>query len=298
MGYASPLKRVFLPSINLIVQAHNVDCQQYTPPIQRAGEAWMFDYDNLWKCFKLSEDLSDEDYNVLYQHLNESNSSFPVPEESEPIVYFSFSDDEIEPNSIPNDDQVFNDAVASDDQMPIYDDPIYDQDEENPEIIEELSPSSSAVNNEGDFSNLQPDVTVPLSVTPRTLSYHSEENIIGDLYPGVQTRSQINNDIIAFYVKTTDIRDRFTHQCYISQIEPKTYKEALTEESWVNAMQEELHQFEKLGVWKLVDLPDNQRCINTKWVFKCKRDDQGVIVRNKARLVVLGYNQREGIDYT
>ncbi|KAJ0720223.1 putative RNA-directed DNA polymerase [Helianthus annuus] len=83
-----------------------------------------------------------------------------------------------------------------------------------------------------------------------------------------------------------------------SEVEPRTYKEALTEDSWVIAMQEELSQFEKLGVWKLVDLSDGQRKINTKWVFKCKRDDRGVVVRNKARLVVQGFSQQEGIDFT
>ncbi|XP_076950832.1 uncharacterized protein LOC143623926 [Bidens hawaiensis] len=52
--------------------------------------------------------------------------------------------------------------------------------------------------------------------------------------------------------------------------------------------------YSKLGVWKLVDLPEDKKQINTKWVFKCKRDKNGIIVRNKARLVVLGFNQREG----
>ncbi|KAM0031422.1 putative RNA-directed DNA polymerase [Helianthus debilis subsp. tardiflorus] len=62
-------------------------------------------------------------------------------------------------------------------------------------------------------------------------------------------------------------------------------------------MQKELQQFEKLGVWRLVDLPKNQKWIKTKWVFKCKRDDKGDVVRNKARLVVQGFSQQEGIDY-
>ena len=62
-------------------------------------------------------------------------------------------------------------------------------------------------------------------------------------------------------------------------------------------MQEELLQFEKLGVWHLVDLPESAKTIGTKWVFKCKRGDRGVIVRNKARLVVQGFRQEEGNDY-
>ena len=62
-------------------------------------------------------------------------------------------------------------------------------------------------------------------------------------------------------------------------------------------MQEELVQFEKLHVWHLVDLPPGEFAIGTKWVFKCKRDDRGILIRNKARLVVKGFNKQEGIDY-
>jgi len=84
---------------------------------------------------------------------------------------------------------------------------------------------------------------------------------------------------------------------FVSQVEPHSVTEALRDEHWVNAMQEELLQFEKLGVWRLVDLPKGAKKIGTKWVLKCKRDDQGIIVRNKARLVVQGFRQIEGLDY-
>ncbi|CAM8975443.1 unnamed protein product [Rhodiola kirilowii] len=62
-------------------------------------------------------------------------------------------------------------------------------------------------------------------------------------------------------------------------------------------MQEELHQFERNEVWRLVPRPKDKNVIGTKWVFRNKMDDKGVVVRNKARLVVKGYNQQEGIDY-
>ncbi|CAM8925539.1 unnamed protein product [Rhodiola kirilowii] len=62
-------------------------------------------------------------------------------------------------------------------------------------------------------------------------------------------------------------------------------------------MQEELHQFERNKVWRLVPRPEGRTIIGTKWVFKNKLDDKGQVVRNKARLVVKGYNQQEGIDY-
>ncbi|GJU43791.1 putative ribonuclease H-like domain-containing protein, partial [Tanacetum coccineum] len=65
----------------------------------------------------------------------------------------------------------------------------------------------------------------------------------------------------------------------------------------VDAMQEELLQFKIKKVWILVDLPFGKKAIGTKWVYKNKKDERGVVVRNKARLVAQGYRQEEGIDY-
>ena len=62
-------------------------------------------------------------------------------------------------------------------------------------------------------------------------------------------------------------------------------------------MQEELNQFERNEVWELVPRPNDQSVIGTKWVYKNKMDENGIIIRNKARLVAQGYNQQEGIDY-
>ncbi|GJU20809.1 retrovirus-related pol polyprotein from transposon TNT 1-94 [Tanacetum coccineum] len=85
--------------------------------------------------------------------------------------------------------------------------------------------------------------------------------------------------------------------CFISTIEPKNVNEALKDESWVIAMQEELNQFVANDVWDLVPLPMSQSVIGTKWVFRNKLDENGIVSRNKARLVAQGYNQQEGIDY-
>ncbi|GJV18384.1 retrovirus-related pol polyprotein from transposon TNT 1-94 [Tanacetum coccineum] len=79
--------------------------------------------------------------------------------------------------------------------------------------------------------------------------------------------------------------------------EPKNVNEALTDESWIVAMQEELNQFIANDVWELVPQPRNMIIIGTKWVFRNKLDENGIVSRNKARLVAQGYNQQEGIDY-
>nr|GEY83719.1 retrovirus-related Pol polyprotein from transposon TNT 1-94 [Tanacetum cinerariifolium] len=85
--------------------------------------------------------------------------------------------------------------------------------------------------------------------------------------------------------------------CFLSQEEPKKVHQALKEPSWIEAMQEELFQFKMQKVWVLVDLPKGKRAIGSKWVFRNKKDERGIVIRNKARLVAQGHTQEEGIDY-
>ncbi|GJX67082.1 putative ribonuclease H-like domain-containing protein [Tanacetum coccineum] len=80
-------------------------------------------------------------------------------------------------------------------------------------------------------------------------------------------------------------------------IEPNRVNKALSDPAWVEAMQEELLQFERQKVWILVDLPKGNRPIGLKWIFKNKTDERGIVIRNKARLVAQGHTQEEGIDY-
>ncbi|GKA35963.1 retrovirus-related pol polyprotein from transposon TNT 1-94 [Tanacetum coccineum] len=111
---------------------------------------------------------------------------------------------------------------------------------------------------------------------------HPLENVIGNLNQRT-LRSQAQNQSNFF--------------CFISTIEPKNVNEALMDDSWIVAMQEELNQFIANDVWELVPQPKNMTIIGTKWVFRNKLDENGIVSRNKARLVAQGYNQQEGIDY-
>ncbi|KAI3716049.1 hypothetical protein L6452_23102 [Arctium lappa] len=85
--------------------------------------------------------------------------------------------------------------------------------------------------------------------------------------------------------------------CFLSQIEPKKVYDAMKDPSWIEAMQEELLQFLLQGVWDLVDLPKRHRAIGPRWIFRNKKDERGIVIKNKARLVAQGYTQEEGIDY-
>ncbi|KAL8134084.1 hypothetical protein AgCh_009232 [Apium graveolens] len=112
---------------------------------------------------------------------------------------------------------------------------------------------------------------------------HNQNTIIGDPNAGVRTRSATPNKCL--------------HVCFLSQVEPKKTEEALMDPDGISAMQEDLNQFERNKVWELVPAPKNRSIIGTKWVFRNKMDENGIVTRIKARLVAKGYSQEEGIDY-
>jgi hypothetical protein len=82
----------------------------------------------------------------------------------------------------------------------------------------------------------------------------------------------------------------------VSSIEPYKVEDALRDSDWVLAMQEELNNFTRNEVWQLVPCP-NQNVVGTKWVFRNKKDEHGVVTRNKARLMAKGYSQVEDLDF-
>nr|GEY63371.1 retrovirus-related Pol polyprotein from transposon TNT 1-94 [Tanacetum cinerariifolium] len=115
---------------------------------------------------------------------------------------------------------------------------------------------------------------------------HPLNNIIGQLDRPVSTRLQLHEQALFCY-----------YDAFLTSVEPKTYKEALTQSCWIEAIQEELHEFERLEVWELVPRPDKVMVITLKWIYKVKLDELGGILKNKARLVARGYRQEEGIDF-
>nr|GEW77491.1 retrovirus-related Pol polyprotein from transposon TNT 1-94 [Tanacetum cinerariifolium] len=102
-------------------------------------------------------------------------------------------------------------------------------------------------------------------------------------------------------VMAKELSVALAHEClfvdFLSEEEPKKVFEALMLPGWVDAMQEELNQSAKNKVWTLVPSPYGKTIIGSKWVIRNKRDETGIVIKNKARLVAQGYNQQEGIDY-
>nr|GEU56309.1 hypothetical protein [Tanacetum cinerariifolium] len=142
-----------------------------------------------------------------------------------------------------------------------------------PELEDITYSDDDDVGAEADFKNLETSITFSPIPPTRVYKDHLALQIIGDLSSTTQTRSMTRVE------------------------EPKRVHQALKDPSYIEAMQEELLQFKMQKVWVLVDLPHGKRAIGTKWVFRDKKDERGILIRNKARLVAQGHTQEEGIDY-
>ena len=166
------------------------------------------------------------------------------------------------------------------------------QDDEQPQVTEQAQDDDQ----DGD-PNDQVDQVIPSSTLEDIETRHvkrqermlkrimdSNEQVLGDLKAKRTTRRQLANFS--------------SHHAYISMIEPKKVYEALEDSDWLEAMHEELNNFKHNKVWRLVEKPkDCRNVIGTKWIFKNKQDENGIVVRNKARLVAQGFSQIEGIDF-
>nr|GEU87700.1 retrovirus-related Pol polyprotein from transposon TNT 1-94 [Tanacetum cinerariifolium] len=142
--------------------------------------------------------------------------------------------------------------------------------------------SVQSVDVEADFNNMEYSTVVSPIPTHRVYIDHPKDQILGDPQSAVQTRRLAKKSFRAHaFVSYIHKQRRTNHKdyenclfaCFLSQMEPKK------------------------KVWRLVDLPYWKKAIGTKWVYRNKKDEKGIVVRNKARLVAQGHKQEEGIDY-
>ncbi|GJZ44437.1 putative reverse transcriptase, RNA-dependent DNA polymerase [Tanacetum coccineum] len=132
-------------------------------------------------------------------------------------------------------------------------------------IFDDAYDDREEVGAEADLNNLETTMNVSSIPTTRIHKDHPIEQIIRDLHSAPLTRRMSQQNL--------------------KELEPKKVIQALTDPSWIEAMQEELLQFKLQKVWTLVDLPKGKRAIGTKWVYRNKKDERGIVVRNKARLM-------------
>ncbi|KAI3813794.1 hypothetical protein L1987_18529 [Smallanthus sonchifolius] len=277
VGYSSNPRafRVYHKKKRIVMESIDINWHENNHTDAGDGPNWLFDVDSVFKSFNLPDfSIESTHANPYFSvtnlgNINDQGSSSSAHVEI-PVVANAESDMEssgsgatsetVEDNSIP----IVDVAPQSPAEDPIND--IVDPPAENLTNLEEV---------------VEEDEIPQL----RIHKIHPTTNIIGPLNVGVSTRSACE----AF--------ENNMFSCFISQAEPKNINAALLENSWVEAMQEELQQFSKLHVWNLVDLPKNKVPIGTRWVFRNKKDEGGTVIRNKARLVVQGFYQEEGIDY-
>nr|KAJ0214939.1 hypothetical protein LSAT_V11C300139010 [Lactuca sativa] len=160
-------------------------------------------------------------------------------------------------------------------------------------LLTDSSPSSSFTSTPSiEFKHVIVEREPPVSVcTPQILKEscltkwtkgHPAEQIKGDMDSRVVTRSATKND--------------YLYASLISMIVLKGIKEVLQLADWVKAMQEELVKFERNNMWDLVPTLEGVSVVGSRWVYRNKSDEDGVIIKNKAILVVKAYLQQEGID--
>ncbi|GKA78347.1 putative ribonuclease H-like domain-containing protein [Tanacetum coccineum] len=156
---------------------------------------------------------------------------------------------------------------------------------------------------EVDLGNITNSYTVLTTPNTRVHKDHPIKNVIGDVKSSIQTKRMTKSTFeqgflsAVYEQKTHDTLNTYLYACFLSHIEPASIIKALSDSSWVEAMQEELLQFKLQQVWILMDLLIGKRAIGTKWVFRNNKDERGIVIRNKARLVAQGHRQEEGIDY-
>ncbi|GJX33402.1 retrovirus-related pol polyprotein from transposon TNT 1-94 [Tanacetum coccineum] len=149
-----------------------------------------------------------------------------------------------------------------------------------------LEPSYEA-SSSGDLSLVESSyVTQTLHHLDKWSKDHPLDNIISNPSRQVSTRKQL-----ATYALWC------LYNSVLSKGEPKNCKSAINKDCWFQAMQDEIHKFDRLQVWELVPQPDYVMIIALKWIYKVKLDEYGDVLKNKARLVTKGYRQEEGIDF-
>nr|GEX16210.1 putative ribonuclease H-like domain-containing protein [Tanacetum cinerariifolium] len=310
--------RVFNSRTKIVQKTLHINFLENQPNVAGSGPKWLFDIDTLThsdkpkkhdeKAKREAKGKSLVDLSTRVRELRDEfkefsiNSTDRVNAAGAPVTVVrpnptnntnsfnaaGLSDNVVSPNFEIGRKSLFVDPsqYPDDPDMPVLEDIVYLDDKED-------------VGVEADFSNLETNISVSPIPNTRVQKDHPVTKIIVELTLGPQTRSM--ERMVKEQDGLNQINDEDFHvcmfACFLSQEESKKVHQVLKDPSWIKAMQEELLQFKMQKVWVLLDLPKGKRDIGSKWVFRNKKDEKGIVIRNKARLFAQGHTQEECIDY-
>ncbi|GJV44527.1 putative ribonuclease H-like domain-containing protein [Tanacetum coccineum] len=266
VGYSLNSKafRVFNSRTRIVEENLHIRFSESTPNVVGSGPDWLFDIDALTRTMNYEPIVAGTQSNG-FAGTKASDNACQARKETEP----SSHDDGSKP--------------SSDDGKKVDEDPRKDSeynDQEKEDNVNSTNNVNAAGTNKVNVVGGKTSIELPFDPNmPALEDYSIFDFLRDDEDDGAE--ADMNN---------------FEH-FGLQILKPKKVIHALKDPSWIEAMQEELLQFKLQEVWTLVDLPNGKRAIGSKWVFKNKKDERGIVIRNKARLVAQGYTQEEGIDY-
>ncbi|GJR52720.1 putative ribonuclease H-like domain-containing protein [Tanacetum coccineum] len=275
VGYALNSKafRVFNSKTRIVEENLHIRFSESTPNVVGSGPDWLFDIDALTKTMN---------YEPIVAGIQSNCFIADPPFSQDPKISH---DDGFKPSSDDGkkvDEDLRKDSECKDQEK-----------EDNVNSTNNVNIVSSTVNTAGtnEVNVVGGKTSIELLFDPNMPTL--EDNNILDF-----TRDDEDNGVVADMnnldttIQVSPIPTTRIHKDHpLDQEEPKTVIHALKDPSWIEAMQEELLQFKLFEVWTLVDLPNRKRAIGTIWVFRNKKDEMGIVIRNKARLVAQGYTQ-------
>nr|GEV86136.1 ribonuclease H-like domain, reverse transcriptase, RNA-dependent DNA polymerase [Tanacetum cinerariifolium] len=132
-------------------------------------------------------------------------------------------------------------------------------------------------------------------VTPNTSTQSIYQSDSGSIST-INSHSRFDHTPLRGYKTLNDLYEN-TEELLLAENEPKNYKEASSDQKWIEAIKVELDFINRNNTWELATLAKGHKAIGLKWVFKAKKDANGNIIKYKARLVAKGYIQEHGIDF-
>ncbi|GJT98475.1 putative ribonuclease H-like domain-containing protein [Tanacetum coccineum] len=295
VGYSLSSKafRVYNTRTKRVEENLHIGFLENKPMIEGNGPKWLFDIDSLTQSMN---------YVPVTTGTVSNDSAGTSEENSQDCIVMPIWKDTSYFDSPTKDVDNGEPKTADDAQKQVEDGPNNENDEQerfaDDSSTKDVNAAGTASPNEEDSTEEEPEVDlgnitnsyiVPTTPNTRIHKDHPIDNVIGEVQSTVQTRRMSKptseqgflSDV--YEQKTHDTLNTCLYACFLSQIEPTSIAKALSDSSWVEAMQEELLQFKLQQVWILVDLPNGKKAIGTKWVFRNKKDERGIVIRNKAR---------------